>query len=452
MSNSSTADLNLLNSWYSSLEAKFNVVEGSDRGSHLPNRLRNETRPVHSWFNLKESFSAEFPNWVLGRLATEFGYNPGTALDPFVGGGTSLIELARRGVDVVGIEVNPFIAWAANTKASWYRYSEQRLLAAVEQLGLGTSEEISVEIPQLSTLNNERYFRAQDVETLVGLLKRIDLLDFDHKTKDFLRIGVAASILQIANLRRDGRALRYVPKNGIRPQVVSTVQERWQEQLKDLKRLHEPNSTLGIRPTSVFLGSAVNLKRLSTLSDGAQLGIVDQSMELVIYSPPYLNNFDYTELYKLELWLLQFVSSHAQWQDLRRRTLRSHHSIKFDLTDHIGTDPGLSDFSSMLDLMSRSSLLQSYAQQTMPVILKGYFDDLLSCVKEQYRVMRPGGFLVYLVGNSCHSRLPVATDIMIGELARSVGFIPIELRVLRQRKARAVPSRYLRESVVIMRK
>jgi DNA modification methylase len=88
----------------------------------------------------------------------------------------------------------------------------------------------------------------------------------------------------------------------------------------------------------------------------------------------------------------------------------------------------------------------------MPPVITGYFDDMYLALKEQFRVLKPGGFLVYMVANSRHSNLPIATDVLIGEIARSVGFEPLKLIVLHQRNGRATGRRFLRESVVIGRK
>ena len=55
----------------------------------------------------------------------------------------------------------------------------------------------------------------------------------------------------------------------------------------------------------------------------------------VPYSPPYLNCIDYTEVYKLELWLLELVKTQAEFRQVRLGTLRSHPSVKFAERDDL---------------------------------------------------------------------------------------------------------------------
>ena len=67
-------------------------------------------------------------------------------------------------------------------------------------------------------------------------------------------------------------------------------------------------------------------------------------------------------------------------------------------------------------------------------------------------VRKDGGFLVYNVANSKHSDLPIATDLIISDIAKRIGFLPLHLNVIHNRNGRTKSGNFLRESVVIMRK
>ncbi len=73
-------------------------------------------------------------------------------------------------------------------------------------------------------------------------------------------------------------------------------------------------------------------------------------------------------------------------------------------------------------------------------------------LKEQWRVLQPGGILAYVVANSRHHYLPIATDVVLGEIARCIGFEPLDLVVLRKRNGRTRQKSFLRESAVFLRK
>jgi DNA modification methylase len=85
-------------------------------------------------------------------------------------------------------------------------------------------------------------------------------------------------------------------------------------------------------------------------------------------------------------------------------------------------------------------------------MILGYFDDMYVALKEQWRVLRGGGVLVYVVANSRHYYLPIATDVMLAEIARCIGFETLDLVVLRKRNGRTRQKSFLRESAVFLRK
>jgi len=85
-----------------------------------------------------------------------------------------------------------------------------------------------------------------------------------------------------------------------------------------------------------------------------------------------------------------------------------------------------------------------------------YFADTLAYLKEQYCVLRSGGFSFIVVGNSLHggeyAPYVVATDLLICELALSIGFTVEKLTVARTLRRRLSGNHFLRESVIALRK
>jgi DNA modification methylase len=439
--------------WYTDLERHFEI-EACENGElrHLCDPGENLGVPVHSWYNLKEAFSPQFPTWIVDHLGANFGFKINRALDPFCGGGTTLIALSQVGIRAVGVEYNPFIASMARSKSAWQLYDLEEIRRVLEHIEVDVPPRTRISWPQLTTVKQTRYFRRDDVRALLYVVSQISDLECSDLTKQFLHVGIAAAIEDVANLRKDGRALRYVKKPG-RPSAQAAMRQHWMRNLDDLKKLHRQDGINRSAESAVWLGSALNLMELhDPWDDEAQSELRASSFDLVLYSPPYLNNFDYSEVYKLELWLLGYLDSYEGWRELRRGTVRSHHSVKFTETSHLASDSVTAQIAEHLLSLGESQRLKGYAANTMPPVIAGYFDDMYLALKEQLRVLEPGGFLVYMVANSCHSNLPIATDVIIGEIARLVGFEPLKLVVLHQRNGRAGEQRFLRESVVIARK
>lgn len=57
--------------------------------------------------------------------------------------------------------------------------------------------------------------------------------------------------------------------------------------------------------------------------------VPDGEVDLIITSPPYLNSRDYTDIYMLELKVLQLINSYEELRELRKNTLRSHVQVPY---------------------------------------------------------------------------------------------------------------------------
>ncbi len=194
------------------------------------------------------------------------------------------------------------------------------------------------------------------------------------------------------------------------------------------------------------------------LGDGRRplsYGIEPGSIDLVLTSPPYPNAIDYTEVYKLELWLLGFVRDLHAFRRLRYSTVRSHSTIKE------------AEISSTLEHTLKHGALASLLQPLLTKtgrstkkwrrrMLLGYVSDLWDAFGEYYKCLRRGGHCVFVVGNSLHGgpALPylIPTDLLVLELARSCGFEIRRATIARSLPRRLAGNHFLRESMLVLRK
>lgn len=402
----------------------------------------NDRMPVHRWFRFKESFSAD----LLGTVLREFvpRHRHLRLLDPFCGVGTSLVaaqELTGQGIPVTatGIERNPFIAFVARTKTSWPRMDQQVL----RSLPLGVLNDTSADasaLPQNSSFLTSRcmsHHKARRLLEVAAAIRR----DGSSATHDALLLGLAAAIEPLSRTRKDGRALRLVQKP--KTTVAAVLKSRWDAILEDVSLLQR---SLSAGVPDVLLGDG---RRPS------DLGVECGSMDLVLTSPPYPNNIDYTEVYKLELWLLGFVATAQQFLQLRRATFRSHPTC--------GLEPPDPDFMAAVRRGHLKSLLapilshiEELREPWRKRVVLGYFSDIWTSLSESRRLLRDEGRAVYIVGNSLHGGADkpylVPTDLLVAAIAERVGLKVERTVAARALKRRLSGNHFLRESLVVMRK
>lgn len=438
---------------YEKIERRFTVASGSPALAEAVQFQSNRSRRVHRWFHFKEGFSAEL--FTALQLGTEsLNDKDSVFLDPFCGSGTTIVAgdleyswRARR----VGVEINPFLAFMAQTKASWRDYSPWRLMALAAEV---TAEPFRHDVdpaawPALSSLHNEEIFAPERVSALVDAVNRIQALA--QRESELLLLGVGSAAERLGFFRRDGRALRILRSNGereVRRQTsVSTVLvQTWQAFADDLRALQ------GRRDCERGDGVVIcGDGRVLELPE--EMGIREGDVHLIAYSPPYLNHIDYTEIYKVELWLLGFLRKTEEMLDLRKRTLRSHGSIGVARIENALPE----SIRECVELAS--SIVASTGKKwhrSFPRLAEAYLADLRTSLERQFTLLRRGGGVVCVVGNSAHGskehRIPVAVDLLIAALAESIGFDVERLVVARQLRRRDHINRFLRETALVLRR
>ena len=414
---------------YRKLEKALPMVENFDYCKFVsPNG--NSELPVHRWFRLKESFSADLLREILESVVPSVGRKI-RLLDPFCGVGTSLLasqEMLTSGYDVeaIGIERNPFIAFAARTKVKWPEIDDTDLMSLGERL-LKEAEKFSPRIPPLSSLTSGKCISRYMSRRILAIREAVQL-NGNSVTHDAILLGLAAAIEPVSRVRKDGRALRIV--NKVHPNLSVLLRERWATIAADVKFLR--NTLSAPRIPQVILGDGRSLSRL---------GIKRGSIDLILTSPPYPNNIDYSEVYKLELWLLGFLRKQQEFLALRRSTLRSHPTCS-------NPEPP----SGFIEEIRRGKLrallqpllkrIEMRPEKWRQRVLIGYFSDIWLSLREQYRCLRKGGYAVLVIGNSLHggSDAPyvIPADIVVATIGQCLGF-----HIERVTIARALKDAYL---------
>jgi DNA modification methylase len=403
----------------------------------------NLTQPIHRWFRFKEGFSQQ----LVAQLLIEFpppSQRTVSLLDPFAGVGTSLLAAAStldligiKSIKLRGIEVNPYIHFVAQTKLDWQRYDAVCFQRAAARATNGLRLPVAPEIPTLSTIANEQYIHRSDLMRMLELRDKVRVIAQGRPELRPLLLGIAAGAERIFNLRKDGRALRYVPREGS-PNVDEEIERSWSEIAEDLQ-LNLPVTRADWRIVK---------------GDGRRADhIFSNCFDYILFSPPYLNNIDYTEVYKIEQWLLGFLVTADQMVAQRRRTFRSHPSCLFP--DY--PDAELDNTNEILGSSFKRLLRYAGAHEPWRArLFSGYFADMLRTLRACHRRLKRGGRVFIIVGNSTHGSperpIPVATDLWTAQLARHANLRLESILIGRFLPRRRTRWEAYRESIVVLSK
>ena len=180
-------------------------------------------------------------------------------------------------------------------------------------------------------------------------------------------------------------------------------------------------------------------------------------MGLCVTSPPYLNSFDYSDVYRPETFLIKSVQSNADLRQIRLASLRSHVQVKWPkpVLNSFGTDYN----QTMKRLAAKEG---AFWDSRIPQMVQAYFEDMHG-VLSSLRVCASKKAKVWLVvSTSAYAGVEIPVDFILAQIGESVGWFLQEIAVLRSLRASGqhasrVPGEdilpfHLRESLVILSK
>ena len=409
---------------------------------------KNKNVLVHRWYPFVEGYSKEFIEDILSELPVP----PTCALEPFCGSGTTPVELQNHGIQCYSFEVSPFMHLLAKVKLE-RTYDEATLVYYRDKVAAALTNQIkdirSVEtIPFGDTVVKRNglskwNFHDTSLDGLLDIRHAIRMEVEDERYRNLFTIALASIILQTSNMFRNGKCLSY--KKGWGERAVAR---------NDVHNLFLKKIDTVIAEDVRFLAKQridVNNSEICYLGDVRKSidVIPDDSLDLIITSPPYLNSRDYTDIYMLELKVLQLVNNHDELQSLRRSTIRSHVQVKYsDIKpiDNLRLKQCLADMNKS-DAKSWNSDIQN--------MICGYFEDMQMLFKAFINKMRSGGVIYFNVANSSYFGVEIPVDYIVGDIAEECGFRVREIRKARDLKTspqqRGLVGR-LRESVLVIDK
>lgn len=388
----------------------------------------NKELPVYNWFKYKEGFSRE----LVIRLFREFGLEEGEIVfDPFIGCGTTLMAGKEFGLHGVGIDMLPIAAFVAQIKlADWPDL--EPLSRAVEKLLSTPVRKPTSQFPDVRIINLA--FPKKTQHELLFFKEEIDKIE--SPVREFLLLGLLSVLERVSNTSKDGQFLRLVERPI--PPVREALRPILVKMLSDLseRRFFLPKTKAR---TLVLRGDAREMclpKRF------------EGKVSAIITSPPYLNRYDYSRTYALELCLLS-VKSHRDMVAIRHSLLRSH----VESREHDGKEVVLP----ALDEVLREVWSKPLNNDRLPIMIQAYFEDMNLVIRNMAAYLKPGGRVALVVANAQFAGESVPTDLMLCELAEQHGLETTAIWVTRfkgnsSQQMAVYGRRPVRETIVFWRK
>jgi len=360
-------------------------------------------------------YPAKFIPQIPAHLIAELSLPGDVVFDPFGGSATTAVEAVRLGRRAISCDANPLSALIGRVKTGFMdaciHTDLEQLFASIEShlaapgsggtAWYGTlKEKYQAYIPNIPNL--EKWFDSRVVAEL-SLLRHLIENTTEGIANDAAKLALSRIVIRMSNQESE---TRYV---SVEKQVAPKLALRtYLESLRMVsRRLELAADNLQYADARFILGdSRVDL-------DGQIQG---NSVDLIVTSPPYPNATDYHLYHRFRLFWLGFDPRH-----LGRIEIGSH-------LRHQRNGSGFDE----------------------------YKEDMRHVIESCHRVLSPGRYAVFVVGDALFKGETFSTSDAVGEVAATAGFDlagVIQRPVHETKRSFAKPGRRARvEHLVVLRK
>jgi hypothetical protein len=344
------------------------------------------------------------------------------------------VEGIRRHCDVLGFEINPYAALACQVKleALWHHPSVIRQAAERVERDLRSRAHRSNGKPNSQPppgFHTRDPFFSTRVEQQVLLAKDLIAEVKEEPLQRLITLALGAVMVGVSNytyepsLGRRAAVGKHIIVDADLPRIL---RDKLLRMAHDIEAWQIECGNANRRPTCRVFNESYLTGAVRRLDGGLA--------DVLITSPPYLNNYHYVRNTRPQMFWLDFVAEAA---DLRQ--LETSSFGKFWQT--VRSDPEIPLDFSYPDLKGKLAELRSlhpekgaYGGAGWANYAATYFNDCARFCEVTRRLMAPGGLVVVVIGNNILQGVEFRTDEFFAHIAEQYGFEVQDLHRVRKKR------------------
>lgn len=376
------------------------------------------------WRLFKEAFAPELVKKAVYETSCSLGREVRSCADPFGGSGTTALACQFLGIHPTTIEVNPFLADLISAKLETYDHQSlsQAYLAVLRRVDqfpakLGTGTDLPATFVEPG-VGGKFLFWADVAGRFGQYMAAIEAVTTETNEHRLMRALLSACVVRASNALVSGKGRRY--RRGwetkrVTPEILDAA-------FRDVM-------TMALFDTRRFRDRRCS--QFTLLRGDARQRVAEvPEIDVAVFSPPYPNSFDYTDVYNMELWMGGYLSTRQDNRDLREQTLRSHVQIRrsFDVQE--------SGSALLQECYERLCLARPQLwNRDLPEMVPAYFDDMNAIIRGLHERLTPGGRMYIVVGDSRYANVDVPVARILAEQAQSLGMKVVSAEPMRSMRA-----------------
>lgn len=355
-------------------------------------------------------YPAKFIPQIVSRLVDKYTKEGDLIVDPFSGCGTTLVESKIMGRPSVGVDINPVAVLIAKAKITPIDPAKiEKEVAALKEKLDSYGENTEIKTPGHERI--DYWFKPEEKRKLAFILAEVSKTQ-DQDIRDFFYCGFS-NILKNCSiwLQKSNKPTRDFEKKPSNP--IQTFFKQIKAMARGNARFYELSKEKNYlaMPSRVYC------------ADARTIPIKDNSVSLVVTSPPYVTSYEYADLHQLTALWMEYTKDLS---DFRKRFIGSSYHCKKELA-----------LNSSIAENIRSKLLEKDKKTAEEV--STYFSEMNQVFAEIKRALKKGGKTCMVIGNTNLMGVDILNAEVFAEQLQNLGFKIVDI-IKREIPSKNLPS------------
>lgn len=349
---------------------------------------------THYFFGIRAKFFPRMIKSIINILGLKKG---DLILDPMVGCGTLNVEASLCGINSIGIDINPLFVLISKVKTESLKYPLNELKNELTTLLGNISSAIAhlnpVEPAEINLpLRLSKNIKEENRRT-VGIIKKC-IEETDTRFSDFFKLPLA-----------------YYTRTMLRKYSPEKTYNKYKDLLWKmffalvyLERFRKEISPLEMGEAKIFTGDVTSLSENVMFKEALKY-FNREDVDAIITSPPYGSAIDYVLDHAHAMHVLDVLNQKSDYLEIDKNSIGSPRYGEVDFKK----------FNDLPEFVQRE--LVKVPESKKQIYLK-YFLDMQKAFSEMYKVLKPNGYLVLIIGKE----QPMGSEIIrLGEAMEVLG-------------------------------
>ncbi len=410
--------------------------------SQISGAQYNHTKPVFRWYSYLEDFPSGFIADYIKKYKIDDKYY---VLDPFIGSGTTVVQAKLLGYKSIGIDINPLMTFVSKIKTNW-DIDANALSRTVDKL-VNEFKELSTEQKRIafntSTLKNmprrelNQWLSPIKQFEISAMLNLIKNLNCSEEIRNILVFVTSTSAVNVSYVAFCPGTTFYPFRE--KPDFLTEFVNLAGKVITDLQNneVQKGKNTESI----IIEGSS---------KDAAVFSKYKNKVDIIITSPPYPNDLEYTRQTRLELYLHGYVKDMSDVQSIKKKMVKGSTKLIFkeDITpERVANLPDVKEITSQVAF----KLKDKNWGFDYPKMINQYFADMWVAMEIYYNTLVEGGACILVVGDQTSKGVVIPVAEILAEIAKKIGFSETRIELHRNRRSSAHDIQIPEENLILIK-